>query len=182
MNANEVIANRALEHLGHRRGEYQFLHPNEYVNMSQSTNDVYPTALKITTYFSIFRLIDAMAVLCRSFKVKAEEFKDILKMGRTQLQDAVPIVKVRPVQLGLGPIWPHERHFDQKRQPDNGSRCQRDHVPSPIRCVRRNKPDLPSQGETKTSAAGQWALRTVPPSRNSASALPQVRVGRFVAL
>src|SRR6202048_575944 len=91
MNANEVIANLALEHLGHQRGEYQYLHPNEHVNMSQSTNDVYPTSLKVATYFSIFRLIDAMVVLRRAFEVKAEEFKDVLKMGRTQLQDAVPM-------------------------------------------------------------------------------------------
>src|SRR5438128_4271760 len=91
MNANEVIANRALEHMGHKRGEYQYLHPNEHVNMSQSTNDVYSTALKIATYFSIFRLIDAMTVLRRAFEAKAEEFRDVLKMGRTQLQDAVPM-------------------------------------------------------------------------------------------
>jgi aspartate ammonia-lyase len=91
MNANEVVANRALEHLGHRRGEYQFLHPNEHVNMSQSTNDVYPTALKLATYFGIFRLVDAMAVLRGAFEAKAEEFQDVLKMGRTQLQDAVPM-------------------------------------------------------------------------------------------
>jgi aspartate ammonia-lyase len=91
MNANEVIANLALEHLGHQRGEYQHLHPNEHVNMSQSTNDVYPTSLKVATYFSIFRLVDSMVVLRRAFEVKAEEFKDVLKMGRTQLQDAVPM-------------------------------------------------------------------------------------------
>ncbi len=91
MNANEVIANRALEHMGHQRGEYQFLHPNEHVNMSQSTNDVYPTALKVATYFGIFRLIDAMAILRRAFEAKADEFHDVLKMGRTQLQDAVPM-------------------------------------------------------------------------------------------
>ena len=91
MNANEVIANLALELLGHQRGEYQYLHPNEHVNMSQSTNDVYPTSLKVATYFSIFRLVDAMVVLRRAFEVKAEEFKDVLKMGRTQLQDAVPM-------------------------------------------------------------------------------------------
>src|SRR5438876_2457363 len=91
MNANEVIANLALEHLGHRRGEYQYLHPNEHVNMSQSTNDVYPTALKVAAYFGIFRLVDAMAVLRGAFERKAEEFKDVLKMGRTQLQDAVPM-------------------------------------------------------------------------------------------
>ncbi len=91
MNANEVIANRALEIMGHRRGEYQHLHPNEHVNMSQSTNDVYPTALKVATYFGIFRLVDAMAALRRAFEAKADEFKDVLKMGRTQLQDAVPM-------------------------------------------------------------------------------------------
>ena len=76
--------------MGHRRGEYQYLHPNEHVNMSQSTNDVYPTALKVATYFGIFRLVDAMAVLRRGFEAKADEFRDVLKMGRTQLQDAVP--------------------------------------------------------------------------------------------
>jgi aspartate ammonia-lyase len=91
MNANEVIANRALELMGHKKGEYQYLHPNEHVNMSQSTNDVYPTSLKVAGYFGIFRLVDAMAVLRRAFEVKAEEFKDVLKMGRTQLQDAVPM-------------------------------------------------------------------------------------------
>jgi len=91
MNANEVIANLALEHLGHQRGEYKYLHPNEHVNMSQSTNDVYPTSLKIAAYFGIHHLVDAMAVLRRAFEAKAEEFKDVLKMGRTQLQDAVPM-------------------------------------------------------------------------------------------
>ncbi len=91
MNANEVIANRALELLGHQRGEYQYLHPNEHVNMSQSTNDVYPTALKLATYVGIFRLVDAMAYLRAAFERKAEEFADVLKMGRTQLQDAVPM-------------------------------------------------------------------------------------------
>ena len=91
MNANEVIANRALELLGHRKGEYQFLHPNEQVNIGQSTNDVYPSALKLATWFGILGLVDAMAVLRRAFEAKAEEFKDVLKMGRTQLQDAVPM-------------------------------------------------------------------------------------------
>jgi len=91
MNANEVIANLALEHLGHKRGEYQYLHPNEHVNMSQSTNDVYPSALKVATYSGIFALVDAMAVLRRAFEAKADEFSDVLKMGRTQLQDAVPM-------------------------------------------------------------------------------------------
>ncbi|MCE1241675.1 aspartate ammonia-lyase [Oryzomicrobium sp.] len=91
MNANEVIANRALEILGHGKGEYAHLHPNEHVNMGQSTNDVYPSALKLATYVGIFRLVEAMAHLRRSFERKADEFADVLKMGRTQLQDAVPM-------------------------------------------------------------------------------------------
>jgi aspartate ammonia-lyase len=91
MNANEVIANRALEILGHRRGEYRYLHPVEDVNMSQSTNDVYPTALKVALHFGIKRLTGAMAELRAAFEAKAAEFADVLKMGRTQLQDAVPM-------------------------------------------------------------------------------------------
>ncbi len=91
MNANEVIANRALEILGHERGAYNHLHPNEHVNMSQSTNDVYPTALKLATYTGIFRLVEAMGHLRAAFQRKADEFGDVLKMGRTQLQDAVPM-------------------------------------------------------------------------------------------
>ncbi|HMV22384.1 MAG TPA: aspartate ammonia-lyase [Rhodocyclaceae bacterium] len=91
MNANEVIANRALELLGKERGDYKALHPNEHVNMSQSTNDVYPTALKLATYVGIFRLVDAMAYLRKACERKADEFADVLKMGRTQLQDAVPM-------------------------------------------------------------------------------------------
>ncbi len=91
MNANEVIANRALELLGHAKGDYQHLHPNEHVNIGQSTNDVYPTALKIATHFGILRLVDAMGVLRRAFEAKSLEFADVLKRGRTQMQDAVPM-------------------------------------------------------------------------------------------
>ncbi|MDB5901294.1 MAG: aspA [Betaproteobacteria bacterium] len=91
MNANEVIANRGLEIMGKEKGEYRFLHPVEHVNMSQSTNDVYPTAVKVALHFGIFRLCEAMAELRLAFAAKAEEFNDILKMGRTQLQDAVPM-------------------------------------------------------------------------------------------
>lgn len=91
MNANEVIANRALELLGCERGDYKKLHPLEDVNMSQSTNDVYPTAVKVALRFKIDELIAGMEVLRLAFAEKAEEFKDILKMGRTQLQDAVPM-------------------------------------------------------------------------------------------
>ncbi|NGY62372.1 aspartate ammonia-lyase [Lentzea sp. NEAU-D13] len=91
MNANEVVANRALELLGHEKGEYSYLHPNEDVNLGQSTNDVYPTAVRIATIFAVRGLLDAMSVLQEAFSRKAVEFRDVLKMGRTQLQDAVPM-------------------------------------------------------------------------------------------
>jgi len=91
MNANEVVANRALELLGHPKGAYEHLHPIEDVNMSQSTNDVYPTALRVASCFAIARLLEAMQELRSAFEGKASEFRDILKMGRTQLQDAVPM-------------------------------------------------------------------------------------------
>ena len=91
MNANEVIANRALELMGKERGDYGALHPINHVNMSQSTNDVYPTSLRVATCFSIRNLLVAMAGLRHAFEQKADEFKDILKIGRTQLQDAVPM-------------------------------------------------------------------------------------------
>ncbi|MHB2156321.1 aspartate ammonia-lyase [Calditrichota bacterium GD2] len=91
MNANEVIANRALEILGHKRGEYQYCHPNNHVNLSQSTNDVYPTALKIALFRSTQKLIQVLKNLIESFNRKAREFADVIKIGRTQLQDAVPM-------------------------------------------------------------------------------------------
>ena len=91
MNANEVIANRALEHLGHEKGAYEHCHPLNHVNMSQSTNDVYPTALKVALILELRELILAMEHLRMAFTGKANEFKDVIKMGRTQLQDAVPM-------------------------------------------------------------------------------------------
>jgi aspartate ammonia-lyase len=91
MNANEVICNRALELLGHGKGEYRHLHPLDHVNMSQSTNDVYPTAVKLALQLGIRRLIAEMRALRLAFEAKASEFNDVLKVGRTQLQDAVPM-------------------------------------------------------------------------------------------
>ncbi|WP_419784938.1 aspartate ammonia-lyase [Pseudodesulfovibrio sp.] len=91
MNANEVICNRALELLGHAKGEYQHLHPLNDVNMSQSTNDVYPSSLRIALILELHELMDAMRHLRKTFAQKGTEFADILKMGRTQLQDAVPM-------------------------------------------------------------------------------------------
>ena len=91
MNANEVIANRAIEHLGGTKGDYDLVHPLNDVNKSQSTNDVYPTALKLALILEINELLKAMAHLQGAFQSKADEFKDVIKMGRTQLQDAVPM-------------------------------------------------------------------------------------------
>jgi aspartate ammonia-lyase len=91
MNANEVIANRALELMGRQKGDYEHCDPHDHVNCSQSTNDAYPTALHVGMALGNRRLIAAMQELVASFHAKGREFSDILKMGRTQLQDAVPM-------------------------------------------------------------------------------------------
>ena len=91
MNANEVIANRALELMGHKKGEYQYCSPNDHVNCAQSTNDAYPTAFRYTFVRMNKKLVVALQALIDSFRAKGEEFKEIIKMGRTQLQDAVPM-------------------------------------------------------------------------------------------
>lgn len=91
MNTNEVVANLALEILGHKKGEYQYLNPMDHVNASQSTNDAYPTGFRIAVYNSIMQLITKILYLQQGFENKATEFANILKMGRTQLQDAVPM-------------------------------------------------------------------------------------------
>jgi aspartate ammonia-lyase len=91
MNANEVIANRALELMGHRKGEYQYCDPHDHVNASQSTNDAYPTALHIGMALGNIKLVSAIHELIAAFRHKGREFGSILKMGRTQLQDAVPM-------------------------------------------------------------------------------------------
>ena len=91
MNANEVIANRGLQIMGHEAGEYQFLSPNDHVNCSQSTNDAYPTAIHLGLYATHLRFMEHFKALIASFEAKAKEFAHILKMGRTQLEDAVPM-------------------------------------------------------------------------------------------
>jgi aspartate ammonia-lyase len=91
MNANEVIANRALEILGYPKGEYRHCHPNNHVNCSQSTNDAYPTAFRLALHAELKRLMVQMEQLQKLFAAKGVEFADVLKMGRTQLQDAVPM-------------------------------------------------------------------------------------------
>lgn len=91
MNANEVIANRALEIMGYEKGQYDYCHPNNHVNLSQSTNDAYPTAVKIALIHSNEKLVSVLQTLVDSFRKKANEFAHVIKMGRTQLQDAVPM-------------------------------------------------------------------------------------------
>ena len=91
MNANEVIANVALELLGHQKGEYEYCHPNNHVNCSQSTNDAYPTAFRIALNNKLAGYRDTLVLLADAFYQKGQEFHNVLKMGRTQLQDAVPM-------------------------------------------------------------------------------------------
>lgn len=91
MNANEVIANRAIELLGGQKGDYSLIHPNDHVNMAQSTNDVFPTAGKLTILKLLPHAISEMQRLSAALERKSLEFNDVIKMGRTQLQDAVPI-------------------------------------------------------------------------------------------
>lgn len=91
MNANEVIANKALEILGHQKGEYQYCLPNDHVNLSQSTNDAYPTAIKIALCLMNQSLEKKISILIQALRDKGAEFSDVIKMGRTQLQDAVPM-------------------------------------------------------------------------------------------
>lgn len=113
MNANEVIANRALEIMGHQRGEYQYCSPNDVVNRSQSTNDAYPTAIHIGMYYSHLKFMPHLLELIAALRVKADEFKDIVKMGRTQLEDAVPMTLGQTFN-GFASILEDEiRHLDE---------------------------------------------------------------------
>jgi aspartate ammonia-lyase len=91
MNANEVLANRAAELLGGARGEYRLVHPNDHVNMAQSTNDVFPTATRLALLLGHGRLVESVRALSASLERKADAFKSVLKVGRTHLQDAVPM-------------------------------------------------------------------------------------------
>lgn len=90
MNVNEVITNIALESMGHKKGEYQHLHPNDHTNLGQSTNDTYPSSIKVATHEKLGHLLEAMEELKKELEKKAKEWKDIIKMGRTELEDAVP--------------------------------------------------------------------------------------------
>jgi aspartate ammonia-lyase len=91
MNANEVIANRVLEMLGKEKGDYQYCSPNDHINLSQSTNDAYPTSIKLALLQMNEVLVEKVISIVKAFRQKGEEFNDVIKMGRTQLQDAVPM-------------------------------------------------------------------------------------------
>ena len=91
MNANEVIANRALEIMGHQKGKYQYCYPNDHCNCGQSTNDVYPTTIRLTFILLNKRLVESLTRMINALRDKGEEYKNTIKMGRTQLQDAVPM-------------------------------------------------------------------------------------------
>ncbi|WP_026462420.1 aspartate ammonia-lyase [Adhaeribacter aquaticus] len=116
MNANEVIANIGLEYLGYQKGQYEYLHPNNHVNFSQSTNDTYPTALMMALYRKVDFYLEAMTALAGSFERKAEEFKNVLKMGRTQLQDAVPMSLGQEFHAYCTTINDDIRHLQEAQQ------------------------------------------------------------------
>ncbi|EAH5217898.1 aspartate ammonia-lyase [Campylobacter upsaliensis] len=90
MNVNEVLTNIALESMGHKKGEYQYLHPNDHTNLGQSTNDTYPSSIKVATHAKLGDLLKAMEELKNDLEAKAKEYRDMIKMGRTELEDAVP--------------------------------------------------------------------------------------------
>lgn len=104
MNMNEVLANRALEILNHNRGDYGYLHPIEHVNMSQSTNDVYPSAIRLTLYWAGMECLDSLLVLSNAFASRAHDFRDVIKLGRTQLQDAVPMTLAQEFRAFSGSL------------------------------------------------------------------------------
>jgi aspartate ammonia-lyase len=104
MNANEVLANRALEHLGYVRGDYERMSPHDHLNLSQSTNDAYPTALHVATLLGNATLISEVEALVEAFRKKGKEFRKVLKMGRTQLQDAVPMTLGQEFNAWAGSI------------------------------------------------------------------------------
>jgi aspartate ammonia-lyase len=112
MNANEVIANRALELLGYAKGEYKYCHPNDHVNCSQSTNDAYPTAIKLGVWFTLRETLSALRELKKALEAKAAEFADVIKMGRTENQDAVPMTLGQEFSAYAVMIGDGIRHLD----------------------------------------------------------------------
>ena len=91
MNCNEIIANRSLEILGNKKGQYDIVNPNDHVNMSQSSNDTFPTAMHVAILLNSIELLSSIELIVTTISQKAEEFKDIIKIGRTHLMDALPV-------------------------------------------------------------------------------------------
>lgn len=116
MNANEVIANRALEILGYDKGRYDVVHPNDHVNLSQSTNDAYPTAFRLSLYRDAQALMTSLAELQAAFSAKGAEFAHVLKMGRTQLQDAVPMTLGQEFDAFAVNVGEDIKRLDEARQ------------------------------------------------------------------
>jgi len=153
MNANEVIANRALELLGRKKGEYAALHPIEHVNRAQSTNDVYPTALRLASILGIKKLVTQMALLRQAFEAKAFEFRDILKIGRTQLQDAVPMTLGQEFSTYAVMLGEDEARLTEARNQPGSDRDRHRHQHRPGLCRHR----LPPPGAPVRRAAGAVA-------------------------
>ncbi|WP_129784049.1 aspartate ammonia-lyase [Promicromonospora panici] len=116
MNANEVIANLALERLGRERGAYDVVHPLEHVNLGQSTNDVYPTAVKLALHRAAGDLLESLELAQGTFAAKAEDFSTIVKLGRTQLQDAVPMTLGQEFRVFAGMLAKEEAALADARQ------------------------------------------------------------------
>ncbi len=155
MNVNEVIANAGLEAMGHRFGEYEYLNPIDDVNRSQSTNDVYPTAIKLAMVFSLQRLLEEHRLLTASFAAKGREFAHVLKVGRTQLQDAVPMTLgqefagfATTLARGLRP--PHRGHQVDERDQHGRDRDRHRHHRRPAASRR------PCGATSRTSPASPW--------------------------
>lgn len=116
MNANEVIANRALEILGYEKGDYVHCHPNNHVNLSQSTNDAYPSAMNLGMYHSVGDLMEALKQIVDAFRNKSKEFSELIKMGRTQLQDAVPMTLGQEFEAFAATLEDEIRKLDSNRK------------------------------------------------------------------
>ncbi len=117
MNVNEVLANRASELLGGRRGEYELVHPNDHVNMGQSTNDVFPTAMRLAALFTLAGLLEQLRSLSDAFQAKAEEFAEVAKSGRTHLQDAVPVTLGQEFGAYAEALSRAAAHVEEQKQP-----------------------------------------------------------------
>jgi len=114
MNVNEVLANRASEILGGARGEYKLVHPNDHVNMGQSTNDVFPTAMRLAALLSLGPLLEELRALADAFQAKADAFADTAKAGRTHLQDAVPVTLGQEFGAYAAAVWHAADHIEEQ--------------------------------------------------------------------